>query len=566
MTGHSPQQFDPAPAWRDVLWLLVVLSIWFGAALGNRALWEPDEGRYAEIPREMLATGDYVTPRLNGVKYFEKPVLFYWLQAGAIRAFGQAEWALRLWPALFALFGCLLVYATARRLYDRRTGLIAAGVLATNPLYYLLGRVVNLDMAVSVMLTAALLSFIAGVREAPGGTRRLFFWAFYLCMGLATLTKGLMGVVLPGLVVGVWIMLLGEWRQLKHFYLPSGIALFALVVLPWHVLVAQANPEFNHFYFIHEHFQRYLTTVHHRYEPVWFFVPVLVAGFFPWTGFLFQSLKHGWPRPWAVRRSQRENLFFILWAVLIFAFFSYSDSKLVPYILPSMPPLAMLTGKYLSHLWDNQAPAGRTKGYWFVLLVGVLLGGAFIIAKYWMDDHPAVAKYNSLMGHEIALFAVLLALLGVVPFLLAHYRRWRLALITLLLGSAATLVTMMLALPQLDDVRSVKALSLQLKPLLKDGEEVMSYNVHNQALPFYLSRRVTIVNWRSELAFGSQAEDVSAWMIDAQEFRQRWQGTARVYAIARRDAVQALRDEGLAVHTLAERGRNILLTNHEPMP
>jgi 4-amino-4-deoxy-L-arabinose transferase-like glycosyltransferase len=566
MTERSPQQYNLAPAWRDILWLLLVLSIWFGAALGNRALWEPDEARYAEIAREMLATGDYVTPRLNGVKYFEKPVLFYWLQAGAIKAFGQSEWVLRLWPAFFALLGCLLVYATARRFYDQQTGLIAAAVLASNPLYYLQGRVVNLDMAVSVMLSAALLSFIAGVREAPGRARRLFFWAFYVCMGLAMLTKGLMGVVLPGLVIGVWIMLLGEWRQLKHFYLPSGIALFALVVLPWHVLVAQANPEFNNFYFIHEHFQRYLTTVHQRYEPAWFFIPVLVAGFFPWTGFLFQSIKHSWPHPWGVRHSQRENLFFILWAVLIFAFFSYSDSKLVPYILPTIPPLAILTGKYLSHMWSNQAPAGRTKGYWFVLSVGVLLGGAFIFAKYWLYDHPAVARYNSQMGHEIALFALLLVLMGMVPFMLAHYRRWRLALTALLLGSAASLVTMMLTLPKLDDVRSVKALTQVLKPLLRDGEEVMSYNVYNQGLPFYLSRRVTIVNWRGELAFGSQAEDVSAWMIDAQEFRQRWRGASRVYAIARQDAAQTLRDEGLVIHTLAERGRNTLLTNHEPTP
>ena len=209
-----------------MLLLTLILGLLFGWGLGQRALWHPDEGRYVEIPREMTVSGDYVTPRLNGVKYFEKPVLFYWLQAGAIKVFGINEWAMRLWPAAFALIGCLAVYVAGRKLYDRRTGLIAAAVLATAPLHYFLGRAITLDMALSALLTVALLAFLLGTREPPGRARRHYFWTFYACAALATLTKGLIGMVIPAMVIGAWILILNEWRLLRSIYLPSGLVLF----------------------------------------------------------------------------------------------------------------------------------------------------------------------------------------------------------------------------------------------------------------------------------------------------------------------------------------------------
>src|SRR5574337_68433 len=144
---------------RDLVLLTVLIGALFGIMLGNRPLSVPDEGRYVEIPREMATTGDYLTPRLNGIKYFEKPVLFYWLEAFSIRLFGLDESGLRLWPALFALFGCLAVYAAGKRLFGRRAGFLAAIVLSTSVLYYALSRVIILDMPVSVLLTVSMLSF-----------------------------------------------------------------------------------------------------------------------------------------------------------------------------------------------------------------------------------------------------------------------------------------------------------------------------------------------------------------------------------------------------------------------
>ena len=156
---------------RDLVLLGVLTALFFGCFLGSRPLSVPDEGRYVEIPREMVGTGDYLTPRLNGVKYFEKPPLFYWFEAGMIKLFGLSEWSVRLGPALFALFGCLAVYYAGTRMFGRLAGLMSACILATSVLYYALSRLITLDMPVSVLLTASLLSFLLGTREPAGAAR-----------------------------------------------------------------------------------------------------------------------------------------------------------------------------------------------------------------------------------------------------------------------------------------------------------------------------------------------------------------------------------------------------------
>ncbi len=242
----------------DLLILTVLLVLFFGFKLGERALWSPDEGRYSEVAREMVVSGDYVTPRLDGVKFFKKPPFFYWLETLSIRAFGLSETALRLWPALFALGGCLAVYAAARKLFGRRSGLIAAVVLATSGLHYAMSRVANLDMILSALIACALLSFLVGTREAPGPRRRLAMWTFYVFSALAVLEKGLIGIVIPALVIGTWVALLNDWKIIRTIYLPTGSVLFLAIAAPWHILVGWINPEFFQFYFVHEHFQRFL--------------------------------------------------------------------------------------------------------------------------------------------------------------------------------------------------------------------------------------------------------------------------------------------------------------------
>ncbi len=245
------------PLSRDLVRLVPILAIYFAFLLGGRALWSPIEGRYGEIAREMTVTADYVTPRLNGVKYFEKPPLFYWLEASSIKLAGVGESALRFWPALFAVLGCVLVYAAGRELFDARTGLLAAIVLATSPLYYVLGRVVAVDMPFTCFLSAAMFAFMSAMRRPAGREQRLLMWSFYASEALATMTKGFLGIVLPTVIVAAWLALVGEWKLIKQMQIVSGGALFMLLVAPWHLVVAARNPEFARFYFIDSQLGRY---------------------------------------------------------------------------------------------------------------------------------------------------------------------------------------------------------------------------------------------------------------------------------------------------------------------
>ncbi len=547
---------------RDLILLTVLCCVFFTFMLGNRALSVPDEGRYVEIPREMVQTGDYITPRLNGVKYFEKPVLFYWLEAFSIKLLGMSEFTLRLWPALFTLFGCLAVGVAGARLFGRLTGLLASVVLATSLLYYALGRAIILDMPVSVLLSLALLSFLIGTHETPGLKRRLYLWGFYAFCALAVLAKGLIGIVIPGMIIGAWIMLLGEWRLLKTIYLPSGLAVFLLIAAPWHLLVGRANPEFFNFYFIHEHFQRYLTKVHGRYQPVWFFIPIVFLGLFPWSAFLVQAIKHNTPSSWRERHEHRDALFLILWAGLVFIFFSISDSKLVPYILPVFPPLALLIGRYCAASWDSRDFPGIRAGYTAFLIAALLLAAAFIALPYYRPASVDIGELRALGAWRIV-FACTLAAGAAFAWGLAKYRRFRLAFIAVTVFSALFLIEINAAAP-LVDAKSVKTLAIALKTHLKPGDEVASYQTYYQDLPVYLEKRITVVDWKGELEFGTRVEDTSQWMIDSPTFWKRWKNPATMFMMTDINTYNTLRkDQRLKLFPLAQNSRNILVSNKE---
>jgi 4-amino-4-deoxy-L-arabinose transferase-like glycosyltransferase len=274
----------------QVILLVLFGLIWF-SNLEYRKLVNPDEGRYAEIPREMVASGDWTTPRLNDIKYFEKPALQYWATATAYTLFGEHQWTARLWSALTGFLGVLMVFFTGRRLFGATAGWYAALVLGSSLLWVLIGHVNTLDMGVSFFLSAAVCAFLLAQYDAADArSRARWMLGAWAAVALAVLSKGLIGLVLPGAALVLYILIERDWRLAGRLRLVAGTALLLALTLPWFVSVSLANPEFFHFFFIHEHFERFLTTQHGRYQPPYYFIPVLLGGMLPWTVTLIDAL------------------------------------------------------------------------------------------------------------------------------------------------------------------------------------------------------------------------------------------------------------------------------------
>jgi 4-amino-4-deoxy-L-arabinose transferase-like glycosyltransferase len=320
-----------ARAWWVIL--LAAIVIWCGN-LDYRKLSLSDEGRYSEIPRFMAQSGDWVTPRLNGIKYFEKPPLQYWTTAAAYRVFGEHNWTARSWPALTGLFGILFMYFVGARLFSRTVGVYAAAVLGSSVLYAGMGHILTLDMGLAFFLTVAYGSLLLALDPRAGAAQNRR-WMLVCAAGcaLAVLSKGLIGIVLPGAVVVLYMLVKRDLSLLRRLNIVSCAAVFLAICAPWFIAVSIANPEFAWFFFVHEHLQRYTTTIHQRYQPWYFFIPILLAGILPWLFTLFDALIHAVKR--RDKRAAFDPVFFsLLWSAFIFVFFSASGSKL-PFVHPA---------------------------------------------------------------------------------------------------------------------------------------------------------------------------------------------------------------------------------------
>ena len=571
---------------RELLGVAALLAVLFGVQLGARALWSPIEGHYSEIAREMVVSKDYLTPRLAGMTYLEKPPLFYWLESANIQLFGLSEWSLRLWPALFGIIGCIAVYVSGSRLFDRRVGLISAAVLATSALWYVMGHVIDLNMTVSALLTCALLSFLIGSVEKPGIKRRFMMWSFFVFSALATMTKGLIGIVIPAMVIGAWIVILNEWNILTTIYLPSGVALFLLIAAPWHILTDWANPGFLKSYFFAEHFQRYLTKPEGPFEQPWAYVPVLLLGLLPWSVFMFQAVRHNLRFRWRQRHQHKEVIFLSLWAGLVFLFFSASSYKGVAYILPMLPPLAILIARYLVAAWESPRQRGVQSGA-FILLVTLSLLLVVIaglagpqhylerLANWPALEAPGEGTVASDLGNESGDLSQLTPYIYAQSAILAigaasamalgfgSRRAFRWGLSSLTLAWALFLMLLNSSLPLLDQRRSIKRLATEIKSQLHPSDEVASFHAYYQDLPVYLERPVTVVGWRGNLQFGVEVNEHSGgWMADDAKFWQRWNSSATVYMLTEKTTYEKLRaNSDFKGRVVAQGLYDVLLSN-----
>lgn len=560
MDGHTRR----AGGWA-LLAVALFCAVYFGFDLGERRISSPDEGRYIEIPREMALSNDYVLPRLNGVLYFEKPPLFYWLQALTLEVLPINGWTMRLWPALLGLGGCLFACWAGLRFYGRTAGIVAAGILATTLLYYGLARFVVLDMAVTAFMNAALFFYLFAAEAADERKSKNFVrWGHAAAAG-AVLCKGLIGLVLPALAVLVWIILLGRWSFVKRLFDPIALAIFIVLSVPWHVAAAMGNKDFLWFYFVHEHLLRFTTRVHHRYGPPYYFLPVLIAGFLPWTGYIWHGLREAWPKRWSQRQDHAVELFLIIWVAVIFGFFSISDSKLPPYILPVFAPLAVLTGRLLAPYIDDARPDDLPVGRFFFIGLFGLVAIAVPIASqvpalraipavrlYWMDIRLWVFATAAIFGAGALGAYFLPQRFGARGTLASIF-------LTALLGWSVVSVIGARISPN-----SVGKLSDAIRPYMDDNTVVASYDTFFYDLPVDLDRKVIVVDNMAEFGFGATQEDISSIVMSYGEYWHLWTSKRHVLMLARRARYDSWEKEGfpsISFCVIAETDRAVAFAN-----
>ncbi|MGZ8500279.1 MAG: glycosyltransferase family 39 protein [Candidatus Binatia bacterium] len=378
--NQNTHSSDPARYW-DLGLLLFCVWVLF-TNLGGAALFEPDEGRNAEIAREILLLKDWVTPHYDFIPRLDKPIFFFGLVALSYKFFGISEWAARLPSALAALACLCITYRFAGSLFGRRAGLWSALILLSSIEFFALSRAVIMDMTLTFCITFALWSFCLGQRGVESGAGKSQFLLMYVAMGMATLLKGPIGFLLPAAVIGVYLLLTKRWSLLRHMQVPLGIALLILTAAPWYLTAESRNPGYLRYFLWEENVHRFTTMQFKRSGPWYYFIGVLAGGFFPWTVLLPATITD-----LGKRALKGEHLFLSLWVAIPLLFFSLSSSKLPHYILPIYPPLAIILAAVIAKA-QTDSTVKKKRILWFPLATFCLVSFAITLTVLWPDFLP----------------------------------------------------------------------------------------------------------------------------------------------------------------------------------
>ncbi|MBO9648216.1 MAG: glycosyltransferase family 39 protein [Variovorax sp.] len=534
-----------------VLMLVALAVLWF-AGLGTRSLISPDEGRYASIALEMARSGDWITPRLNGLLYFEKPVMQYWLGALAFLGFGVSEFSARLWPALSGFLTLLMVGFTGARLWGRESGVRALAIAASMTWVVGNSHFLTLDAGLTFFLTLALCAVLLAENATSDPTvRRRWIWLAWAAMAGAMLSKGLVGVVIPA---GV-LFLTSLWRRdaalVRGMHWVSGLLIFFALATPWFVMVSMRNPTFAQFFFVHEHFARYLTTVHQRQGAWWYYVPLLLGGMLPWTSAL----------PWLAwrrgaegeRADDRSRDLLVVWCAFVFLFFSTSGSKLPSYILPMFPALALLAARALR---DVQPSTLR----WHLLLPTLAWVAAFVVStKASRLASPATpAEVLAPMAEAVRIGAVIFVACAALGWFSLSRQKVTTAILSVAFGHLIATTVVLQSHDAYGQLKSATPFAAALRSELRPGTPVFAVAAYDQTLPFYLGRDVTLVAYMDEFALG-EVQEPDKWIKTVDEFVTRWQSLPQAAAYINPAIWTELHQRGVPMRVIYQDWRRVVV-------
>lgn len=531
-----------------LIFSLSVFAVLLFLEMPRSWLFDPDEARYAEIPQSMIASGDYLTPRLNGSNYFEKPPLLYWLNALSLQALGDTPFAARLPVRLATLATALLIFLSLKS-KTSLAHLWGALIFLSAILPFSIGRINLTDGIVSFGITLTLLSaraFISARNQNREETWLLT--AIGLGTTVSVLSKGFIGILLPGLILTIWSAFTGQWSKLKEIVLSRASIIILLLAGPWFVLMELRHPGFWNIFFIREHLFRYFTDGANRPGSVLYFFPVLLLGMLPWTLFLLAALRSFFlvrPHFW---RHHSDKLFFTTWLITIFVFFSFSHSKLIPYLLPAFPAAAILTGTFIEeNLNKLKRPLFWTAVFWPVLaLSGIFVG----------SNSDFFNRYE--LFQEVGLIATLT--ITAAWFAVAINRRSAAAsLISLSLGWAAMYAVLITTVPKLATGYSLHDMAVKARET--NADHVVSFGTFPHSFPLVLKKAMPVVNCRGELS--SDGVMSPELFLTEQMFSSIWNSTQSVIAVYRKDQHDYFMRQTKKPMVIYENRKHILSKNQE---
>jgi 4-amino-4-deoxy-L-arabinose transferase-like glycosyltransferase len=536
--------------------------------LAGFGLADPDEGRYAEISREMIELHDWVIPHLAYVNYFEKPPLLYWLVGLSFRLFGMSEWAARLVPACAAIGGVVLSYALGVRLLGRRGALLGAAILITSPLYFALSQVLIIDM----LLTLCVSAMLAAIYQAHvAREKRRWAVAAAVAAGLGVLAKGPVALALPGLIALAFLRIRRDGLTIRAVLAPWPILVFAAIAVPWFALIARQHTDFPAFFFLRENLYRFATSQVGHPESPYYYVPVVLGGFFPWTLLVVLMGATASGRAAARRMPPDAVLFLSLWAAIVIGIFTLARAKLSPYVLPAFPALALLLGGWLDRALDDPA-LPRTLIRFARGVAGI--AAAILVLRLGVSVLPAFVPamlHRDCGNPQAFLFGGTMLALAMLPAAALAIRRRDVervggfgVLVLLIIGVACGEVAAIGGRSALDTSRN---LALAVEEHRAPGDIVVAYDKVMQGLFFYTQSRV--VQFDSEGAYGelqfgaSSAHDrADFFWTGERRLSQRWRSGRHMFIVTGQECEQSLAASlDPAPEILARDGNRVVLVN-----